>query len=148
MDAQDRILIERECERLVTLYCHYVDHGEAARVADLFAEDGTWEGPGVSMKGRAEIRAGFQQRQDHKARMSRHVCSNLLVDVIDEGHAKGAVYLTLYRHDGEEGRPFAPIEAPVMVGEYADRFVRTSEGWRFQERVTTAAFVKQPAPKS
>jgi hypothetical protein len=75
--------------------------------------------------------------------MSRHVCNNLLVDVIDEDNATGTVYLTLYRHDGEEDRSFSPIEGPVLVGEYQDRFVRTAEGWRFAERVTTAAFVRR-----
>lgn len=142
MDATERMLIERECERLVTLYCHYVDHGEAARIADLFTKDGVWSGPGARMEGEDQVRKGFQARQDNKARMSRHVCNNLLVDVIDEDHATGTVYLTLYRHDGDEDRSFSPIEGPALVGEYQDRFVRTAEGWRFAERVTTASFVR------
>ena len=143
MDATARNLIERECARIVTLYCHYVDHGEAARIADLFTKDGVWTGPGVRMDGEDQLRKGFQARQDNTARMSRHVCNNLLVDVIDEDNATGTVYLTLYRHDGEEDRSFSPIEGPVLVGEYQDRFVRTAEGWRFAERVTTAAFVRR-----
>ena len=143
MDALERNLVERECARIVTLYCHYVDHGEAARIADLFAKDGVWSGPGVRMEGERQLRKGFQARQDNRARMSRHVCNNLLVDVIDEDNATGTVYLTLYRHDGEEDRSFSPIEGPVLVGEYQDRFVRTAEGWRFAERVTTAAFVRR-----
>jgi hypothetical protein len=32
MDETARLLAERACERLVTQYCHLVDHGEAARV--------------------------------------------------------------------------------------------------------------------
>ena len=40
MEAIDRFLIERECERLVAQFCHYVDHGQAQRIADLFSEDG------------------------------------------------------------------------------------------------------------
>lgn len=143
MDATERLLIERECQRLVTLYCHYVDHGEAARIVDLFTEDGTWSGPGVNMDGQDQLREGFQARQDNTARMSRHVCNNLLVDVIDEDHATGSVYLTLYRHDGKQGRVFSPLEGPAMVGEYQDRFVRTAAGWRFAERVTKASFVRQ-----
>jgi len=142
MDAMERSLIERECARIVTLYCHYVDHGEAARIADLFTKDGVWSGPGVRMEGERQLRKGFQARQDNKARMSRHVCSNLLVDVIDEDNATGTVYLTLYRHDGEEGRGFSPIEGPALVGEYRDRFVRTADGWRFAERVIESAFVR------
>lgn len=32
MDAIERMLIEHECGRLVTAYCHHVDHGDAAQV--------------------------------------------------------------------------------------------------------------------
>jgi len=31
MDAIQRVRVERDRERLVTLYCHYVDHGEVGR---------------------------------------------------------------------------------------------------------------------
>lgn len=146
MDHLQRLLIERECERLVTLYCHHVDHGEAAKIADLFARDGVWAGPGVRMQGQEQLRDGFGAREANAARMSRHVCNNLLIEVIDEDHAEGTVYLTLYRHDGEEGRKVSPLEGPVLVGEYCDRFVRTEEGWRFEERRTFLSFLKEEAP--
>ena len=120
-----------------------MDHGEAARIADLFAKDGAWRSPEVTMQGADEVRAGFERRQAQKGRMSRHVCNNLVVDVIDEDHAEGCVYLTLYRHDGEEGRALSPMEdQPVLVGEYRDRFVRTSDGWRFADREIGVSFLR------
>ena len=143
MEALERLLIERECERLVTAYCHYVDHGEAEKVADLFTEDGVWTSPQVTMKGQQELRRGFGGRQRQTARMSRHVCSNLKIDVIDADHAEGSVYLTLYRHDGEASRVLSPLDGPQMVGEYRDRFLRTPEGWRFAQRDTVASFVRE-----
>jgi hypothetical protein len=142
MNPMDRMLIERECERLVTLYCHYVDHGEAAKIADLFTDDGVWRGPGIEMNGIEKVRKGFAARQANAARMSRHVCNNLLIDVVDEDNATGTVYLTLYRHDGEEGRHTSPLEGPVLVGEYRDRFLRTAAGWRFAERQIEVSFVR------
>ena len=143
MDVATRNEIERACERLVTQYCHFVDHGEASKIADLFAKDGVWTSPENSMNGQEEIRAGFALREANKARMSRHVCNNFLVDVIDEDHAGGTVYLTLYRHDGKEGRAVSPLNSAVMVGEYRDRFVRTSEGWRFEHREVEVSFVRR-----
>ena len=140
MDAMERLQIERECERLVSLYCHYVDHGEAERVAELFAKDGVWTSPQATMDGVDQVRAGFKQRQENRGRISRHVCNNCVVDVIDEDHAQCCVYLTLYRHDGEEGRRVAPLEGPEMVGEYRDRFVRTADGWRFARREVEVSF--------
>jgi ketosteroid isomerase-like protein len=144
MEALERLLIERECERLVTAYCHYVDHGEAARIADLFTEDGVWTSPEFTLKGREELARGFGRRQAQTARMSRHVCNNFRVDVLDADRAEGVVYLTLYRHDGEEGRSVSPLEQPEMVGEYRDRFVRTPDGWRISQREIEVSFLRTP----
>ena len=141
MESIDQLLIERECERLVTAYCHYVDHGEAEKIADLFSDDGIWRGPGVEMNGIEEVRKGFTARQANAGRMSRHVCNNLLIDVVDEDNATGTVYLTLYRHDGDVQRRTSPLEGPDLVGEYRDRFVRTEAGWRFAERDTKVSFL-------
>lgn len=143
MDANQRMVIERECERLVTAYCHYVDHGEAERIAELFTEDGVWSSPEVTLDGNEQIRKAMAQRQANAARMSRHVCNNFLVDVLDENHAEGTVYLTLYRHDGKEGRTLSPLEGPLMVGEYRDRFLRTSGGWRIAHREIEVSFLKR-----
>ncbi len=142
MDERERFEIERACERLVTAYCHYVDHGEASRIAELFSEDGVWSSPDVTMSGREQLEKGFGRREAQKERMSRHVCNNFLCDVEDPDHARGVVYLTLYRHDGAETRTVSPLEGPAMVGEYRDRFVRTAEGWRIQERRIRVNFVR------
>lgn len=142
MDALQRLLIERECERLVTAYCHLVDHGEAAGIADLFTEDGVWSSPEVTMKGREELARGFGRRQAQTGRMSRHVCNNLRIEVLSESRAEGVVYLTLYRHDGEPGRRVSPLEQPELVGEYRDQFTRTPEGWRFSRRDIEVSFVR------
>jgi len=140
VDELQRLEIERPCERLVARYCHFVDHGEAARVAELFADDGVWASPENTMSGRAAILAGFQRRQALGGRMSRHVCCNLLLDVEDADHASGIVYLTLYRHDGEPGRGVSPLAGPSLVGEYRDAFVRTADGWRFARREIVISF--------
>jgi hypothetical protein len=138
MDDLKRLLIERECERLTVQFCHFVDFGEAARVADLFAEDGVCT-LGTPMTGREAIRATFERRQALANRRSMHVCCNQLINVIDEDHAEGAVYLTHYLHDGD-GAPTAP-SAPPSVGAYRDTFVRTPEGWRFKTRTVVVTFV-------
>src|SRR3954465_1522435 len=110
MDDMQRLLIERACARLVTEYCHFVDHGEAAKIAGQFTEDGVWASARDVRTGREAIAKSFQKRQDNTARMSRHVCSNLLIDVIDENNASGVVYLTLFRHDGDPARRVSPSQ--------------------------------------
>ncbi len=141
MDDLQRSLIERACGRLVTQYCHYIDHGQASRVARLFSVDGVWCSAEQTMSGVAEIERGFMRRETNVGRFSRHVCNNLLIDVEDADHATGVVYLTLYRHDGEVGRRSAPTGPPTFIGEYRDRFVHTVDGWRFQRRDVSADFV-------
>jgi ketosteroid isomerase-like protein len=136
----EQALIERACERLMAQYCHLVDHGEAARVADLFTEDGVWASSEVTSSGREEIRKVFQARQDRADRMSRHVCTNALIDVVDRDTARGVVYLTLYRHDGAPGRATSPTQPPAMIGEYRDEFKRTTAGWRFHRREFVLSF--------
>lgn len=141
MDDLQRVLIERACERLVTSYCHLVDHGEAEKIADLFTEEGVWTSPEFTATGREEVRSAMGQRQANVNRMSRHVCNNFKLDVLDESHAEGVVYLTLYRHDGKPGRRVSPLEVPVMVGEYRDSFVRGEEGWKISRREIVVSFL-------
>jgi hypothetical protein len=141
MDDVERMLIERACQRLVTEYCHFIDHGEAGRVAELFTEDGVWGSGENAMNGRDAIARGFGARERNKRRMSRHVCNNLLIEVIDETTARGVVYLTLFRHDAEEGRRTSPVGPPAMVGEYRDAFEKTAAGWRFKRREIAVNFV-------
>ena len=142
MTGSEQLEIEAACYRLVTDYCHFVDHGEASRIADLFTEDGVWRSPEQTMSGKDELRAGFQAREDNKGRMSRHVCNNFRLFEIGENQAKGRVYLTLYRHDGEPGRAFSPLNGPAVVGEYEDEFVRTEDGWRIKHRAIKVDFVR------
>ena len=135
--------IERACERLVVDYTHLVDFGDGERVAELFAEAAVWEAGAIRFEARDALRAMFRGRQEMVRRRSRHVCTNLAIDVIDAERATGRVYLQLYRHDFEaDPTPgeVAPGGPPVAVGEYLDEFVRTTEGWRFARRRAALAF--------
>jgi ketosteroid isomerase-like protein len=142
-DATQRLLDERACQRLITTYTHLVDFGNAPAIAELFTPDGVWRSDDLVMVGQDEIRAGFERRQGVTRRQSRHVCTNILIDV-DGDEATGLCYLVNYRHDSESGvaeKP-APVEVPKYVGEYHDRFVRGPEGWRIAERHFDLAFVR------
>jgi len=136
--------IEHACQRLMYRYCHLVDHGEAGQVADLFTEDGECEiVPGRPMRGKTILAKVFAARQAQAGLMSKHVCTTAVIDVIDEDRAIGTVYLTLFRHEGEPGRVFSPLEGPFMVGEYRDEFARTVDGWRFAKRSLHVEFRRE-----
>lgn len=144
MDELDRVLAERACERLIVEYARLVDYGNAAAIADLFTEDGTWEGTDLVLTGRDEIRAWFERRAGVSRRVSRHVCTNVGVDVVSPDEAESVCIMLNYRHDRREGDTSLPVPAdhPKYVGELRDRFRRTPEGWRFSSRKVEVAFVR------
>lgn len=144
MDDLERMLAERACERLIVDYCRLVDFGRAGEIADLFTEDGRWEGTELVLAGRAEIRAWFTEREKLTRRVSRHLCVNVGVDVLDGGEAESSCLLVNYRHDRSEGDQTmpAPMAVPKFVGELTDRFRRMPEGWRFSSRRVDVAFAR------
>jgi hypothetical protein len=153
-----------ECERLVARYAQLIDFGEAGRVAELFTDDGVWEGGSTRMCGTDELCRGFLARERRTNRVSRHVCTNVVIDFVGEDEAHGVTYLTLYRHDAHDEESSAggagvahdrsapggaaPLEAPLAVGEYRDTFVRTDRGWRIRHRSFSVGFVATDARRA
>ena len=138
-----RLVDERACEKLISEYCHLVDFGNASAIAQLFILEGQWSGPGVDMVGQSEIEAGFSARQAVTRRQSRHLCTNVSIDV-EGDEARGLCYLLNFRHDSQSGTAETPAPAglPNYVGEYHDQFVRTDQGWRFASRRFDLAFLR------
>ena len=105
----------------------------------FFGESGELAVGGL-LKGKREILKSMANRSD-KLR-SRHVLTNILIDVVDEKHATGITYLSLYRHIGPESledQPIGPF-GPAAVGHYSDSFTLTDDGWRFSRRDLAFAF--------
>jgi len=132
----ERRAIEADCERLIKLYVNLNDAQDWPAVAALYAEDARFARPSqpdVFIEGREAILASFLARP---ARAQRHVIANVVVDVEDADHARAFSVIVLYQGDpapaGE--RPAMDPKSP-LVGTFTDRLVRTSEGWRFAERV-------------
>jgi hypothetical protein len=142
MDDETRRIIEDECTKLSIAYARHVDFKEYDQFVGLFAQDGELNTTGKAVKGREKITKAMALRPE--GLRSRHVLTNIYIKVIDEDHAEGLSYLSLYRHTGEglDVNDQSPriISGPFAIGHYADRFVRTGEGWRFASRVLHFAF--------
>lgn len=138
MTELDRLLIEQACTRLQTLYCIHADNCEVDAFTALFAEDGSVAVPEhPAFEGHAAIRASMQALANLGVTM-RHVMSNSLITVKDDGHAAGLCYLTAYGSSAAaDASGSRPMEEPGTVGHYTDEFVRTPAGWRFKSRVLT-----------
>ena len=144
MQALERIEIEHTCQQLSIAYARHVDFREYDAFVELFAEDAHLNA-GHPFDGKEAIRKSFEKRPD--TLRSRHVLTNIHVEVVDSDHARGISYLSLYRHVGDESLTDDPIafEGPAAVGHYEDEFVRTAEGWRFARRVLHFAFRRADA---
>ena len=142
MDNETRAGIERECEKLSIAYARHLDFQNYEAFVQLFAEDGELSITSRPVIGREALTKVMAHRP--ASLRSRHVLTNIYINVIDEDHAEGISYATIYRHTGEglEADDQGPrtISGPSSIGHYADKFVRTDEGWRFASRVLHFAF--------
>ena len=131
--------IRRACEALSIAYARAVDFRDYDTVPELFTEDGILDTTEV-IEGRKAIAARMASRPDELR--SRHVLTNIFIDVLSPTEARGISYLTLYRHVGPEslkGEP-VPFHGPAAIGHYEDRFEKTGEGWRIRRRKLHFAF--------
>lgn len=133
LSPQDRLAIEQ----LIQRHAWLIDHGEADKVGELFAEEGALYGIGPDKVGRKAIAEWGRQRAAMTERRSRHLQSNILIEPLAADAARGWVALTLYRHDG----PGQGSATPLLIAEYADRYAREPDGsWLFTERRLTVLF--------
>ena len=124
-------------EQLVAEHAWLIDHGQAERIAALYAEDARVLGIGPDKVGQAAIRVWAEERAAMTGRRSRHVQSNLRLVAVSPDECRGTLALTVYRHDGE-GRA-DPV--PFAVADYDDIYVRgTDDVWRFAERRLSIVF--------
>jgi ketosteroid isomerase-like protein len=132
MDALARLLDERAIERLILDYAALLDAVDAEGLAACFAEDGRANRPTAPddfVEGRAALLAAFKARPPRQA---RHVFANIRVD-LDGDSARASSQVLL----------FTAADKPPLVGSYADKLVRTPEGWRFAERRGSLDFPSQ-----
>lgn len=129
MTPDQRMAAEWHCARLIALYANLNDEARWDDVAALYTEDGVMfrpTAPEVALTGRAAILAAFEGRPP---RATRHVCSNVVIDVEGPATARGTSAMVLFTGNG-----------PPIVGSFHDRFALTPEGWRFAERRGSLTF--------
>ena len=133
MNETEKLAIEWQCEKLCRLFANFNDQNDFKAVCDLFTETGSFWRPSVpdtEIKGRESIYQAFQQRPPL---VIRHIVSNCVIEVLSDNEATGHSYLLFLAAPLTED-PLPLIPGPLHVGEFRDRFVKTDEGWKFQER--------------
>ena len=140
MTEDERRAIEADCERLIKRYVNLNDAQDWPAVAALYTEDAVFRRPsgGDAIVGREAILVSLLARPP---RVQRHVIANVVVDVEDEDHARAFSVIVLYQGDPapDGGLPAMSANSP-LVGTFADKLVRTRDGWRFAERLGALDF--------
>lgn len=129
MTTGEESAIEQQCARLVARYANLNDAAAWRELSELYAEDGRMARPTAPdewIVGRQAILAAFESRP---VRLGRHLCTNIVIDVIGKTEARGECAMALFLADGSS-----------KFGSFHDRFVRTGAGWRFAERRGSLSF--------
>ncbi len=131
MTPLDRLFAEHQIADLVTRYAMYNDDGDYDAVAALFTDDASFVRPsgGDPIVGRAAIRASYEGRPP---RISRHLITNIVVDLVAD--AEATVRSTIVLYTAPPGGLPADANKPALLGGFRDRVVKTDDGWRFAAR--------------
>lgn len=133
MDANERMIAERACERLCNLYANRIDAYDYDGFAAVFAEDAVLDMLGTEYRGIEGIRRFLEGRD--KTMICRHLVTNVVIDVSDPDNATGSAYTIAYRVLNARGKAPALFEPPQFLVDYSDVFRRDPRrGWLFARR--------------
>jgi len=138
MTPADTAGIERACARLVLQFAKYNDDLDHEALAALFVEDCVFArplDPAHPYYGRDKVHAIFR---DRAARLTRHVMTNILIDVVSPDEARGNSYVTMMSAPDPAG-PWPREGEGLFIGSFDDVFVRTAQGWKFKSRIGNVA---------
>jgi 3-phenylpropionate/cinnamic acid dioxygenase small subunit len=122
-----------DIEKLIFTYAELMDAGDLEGVAALFEHAVVTNDKGEAVGGAEALAARWGKsviiHPDGTPR-TRHVTTNLVVDVDEETDtAMARSYVTVFQEIEDE----LPLQ-PIFAGTYLDRFARVDGQWRFTER--------------
>ena len=108
---------------LAARYCHTIDLGDPDGWAACFTDDGVFEGPGMTLKGSAELRKLASRSFPHPI---RHLPSVFAIHG-DDRAATMLCYFTVLE--------LCDPPRTIAVGRYEDEIVKRNGAWKFQRRI-------------
>jgi ketosteroid isomerase-like protein len=134
----------KEITALVHSYALLLDGGETEAVVALFEHSTLRSEPnGSVLRGSDEIRPVYQRLNVDSAPPTKHLLTNLTVDVEAEaGTASSHCYWTVLRQVSTGG-----IDV-TLSGQYVDRFEKVAGRWRFADRLIIVDLGGGPTPSA
>lgn len=137
MTPAERQLVEWECRQLALRFTAHCDRQEWREACALLTGDVIFArptDPENPLVGKAAILTAFEARPS--VRITRHICTNMIVTALSETEAKGHLYALLYTGEpSDDGGGVTIADERQLVGEFQDDYLRTEEGWRIAKRV-------------
>ncbi|HSV53046.1 MAG TPA: nuclear transport factor 2 family protein [Burkholderiaceae bacterium] len=140
LSREKRFEIEAECKRVALCASNFADAGRLQEYGDCHTDDAEFIRPSTypanPLKGRAELVSSLKSRDENL--LSRHVLSNMIVDVINDHEAQAIAYFLHYaaRRNVDDPEAVPAVDSALKsVGEYQIRFVLQQGKWRIQRRV-------------
>lgn len=134
--AQQRMLIEHECAKVVRRSLNALDNQDIAGFLALFADDAVVRRPSHPERpliGKAAITEEYEARPP--VRLTFHLCTNLVVDVASAERAEAYCHVLLYTAERSGTGEALPIAASrQLAGEFRDTLVRRNGEWLFSLR--------------
>lgn len=119
------------CANLIAAFAHHVDHREFEKAVALFTEDGSFIRPDLEARGHAEIARIWEARPPSV--VTKHLCAATFFGETGPQVATAVTPFTLYTVEWD-GDGLPKFDQPTGIGEFHDRFVATTSGWRIAER--------------
>lgn len=143
MTELEQLQIEHACTKLINRFAILNDAMRYDELAELFTVDGSFArptDPDNFVNGRDNILQAFKARPTD--RITRHVITNIDVEVLDENSAHSVCYAVLYTGNTDNKAEKFGIQAnpTQFIGEFHDEFTRTGDGWKIQRRSGNITF--------
>jgi hypothetical protein len=121
---------EEQIRHLMGRYVQAHDTHDVETMLTLFAEDGLFANPNGDFQGHAGIReffAGSRARATPE-RKGKLLCANSIITLHGEDAAEALTDVVGIQRIGDDPWTIR------LVAQYADRFVRQGDTWRYQEK--------------
>lgn len=136
-DHADRLDIERTIYRFFL----FLDERRYGDIAALMASDGVWHRQGKALRGPGDVMEALKLRP--AGATTRHLITNVIVDVTGETSADATFYLAVFFH-GADAPPTLPvaIELPRHISIFNAKFTRDTAGWRVAQMSEIPTFAR------
>ena len=130
----------REIEELVYRFNESYDTQNYEALLTYLTEDAHYSSPyRGDLRGHAAIAEAMDARPE--GRLTRHVITNLIIEVSDDGTAEAHCIVTAYiNHDGFGSDGPVPQTAEPALADYSFRFRRENGRWLISEKITRSIF--------